>query len=299
MKNKKGFTLVELLAVIVLLGVLIGIAVPSVLGISKKVKEKMRDSKLDTIEVAIEQWAEDNKMNCYDLEDMQLKDLIPSYIKPDDKTSDDVKDPVDNKSLNEKQISDFVDVDKICGNFYIAEIGNYKASNEEIEQTEDHLESVWSNTSDKFKQYVSDHCEQSRGCSVSELINSSKISPADNLKSEDFEGLPDKTVQDDYYVNNHGIFRNRYQFSLDLYKSGKKYGNIKAYAIASNASTSIDRNLLKTPSGYHYVNYTCPSGGYINYSFEDDEYYLIVTGMKQNITCSIYFEPGIATSGGY
>ena len=38
MNNKKGFTLVELLAVIVILGVLTAIAVPSVLEISKKIK---------------------------------------------------------------------------------------------------------------------------------------------------------------------------------------------------------------------------------------------------------------------
>ena len=33
MKNKKGFTMVELLAVIVILGILMGVALPKVLGL--------------------------------------------------------------------------------------------------------------------------------------------------------------------------------------------------------------------------------------------------------------------------
>ena len=38
MKNKKGFTLVELLAVIIILGVLLMIAVPAVQNVIKKTK---------------------------------------------------------------------------------------------------------------------------------------------------------------------------------------------------------------------------------------------------------------------
>ena len=40
--NKKGFTLVELLAVIVVLGLIIAIAVPSINAISIKIKENMQ-----------------------------------------------------------------------------------------------------------------------------------------------------------------------------------------------------------------------------------------------------------------
>ena len=51
MKNK-GFTLVELLAVLVILGLLITLAVPNILGVSKNVKEKSYQTKIDIIENA-------------------------------------------------------------------------------------------------------------------------------------------------------------------------------------------------------------------------------------------------------
>ena len=39
MDNKKGFTLVELLATITILGILLGIAIPSVMGYMNRGKE--------------------------------------------------------------------------------------------------------------------------------------------------------------------------------------------------------------------------------------------------------------------
>ncbi len=50
--NKKGFTLVELLAVIGVLAILMTIAVPGILSISNKMKERGLNSKLEAIEEA-------------------------------------------------------------------------------------------------------------------------------------------------------------------------------------------------------------------------------------------------------
>ena len=47
--NNKGFTLVELLGVVVLLAVITTIAVPSIMSISHNIKEKMLETKLDLI----------------------------------------------------------------------------------------------------------------------------------------------------------------------------------------------------------------------------------------------------------
>lgn len=60
MMNKKGFTLVELLAVIVLLGLIALIAAPAITGIIKKSKESLSESQKQSIEMSAKNWATDN-----------------------------------------------------------------------------------------------------------------------------------------------------------------------------------------------------------------------------------------------
>lgn len=52
--NKKGFTLVELLAVLVILGIVIGIAVPSMGGVMNKSKQKSEDAFVETLKDAMD-----------------------------------------------------------------------------------------------------------------------------------------------------------------------------------------------------------------------------------------------------
>lgn len=106
MNNKKGFTLVELLAVIVILGVLTAIAVPSVLGISKKIKTDMYESKKKTVEVALELWADDNKSSCIkNIDSLTVKNLIEdNYLKADDKNNSSFTNPTNGDNLYEKNV---------------------------------------------------------------------------------------------------------------------------------------------------------------------------------------------------
>ena len=61
---KKGFTLVELLAVIVILSLLMAIAIPSTMAISAKIKLRLLNDKLTYAEKAAVLWGQDHK-NCF------------------------------------------------------------------------------------------------------------------------------------------------------------------------------------------------------------------------------------------
>ena len=129
--NKKGFTLVEVLAVIVLLGLLVGIAVPNILRSQTKAKEKTLATKVKNIERAAVLWGQDNKAdvldgnsctgtfktssNCEKAKELFVKDLIPNYIKADDGTN--IKNPVSNKSMNDCKITVYTKYGKIYATY--------------------------------------------------------------------------------------------------------------------------------------------------------------------------------------
>ena len=76
--NKNGFTLVELISVIVLLGLLMVIAVPNALNLSKKVKEKSYNTKIDLIEQAANNYGQTNISLVR--RGVSLKDTTRSYV---------------------------------------------------------------------------------------------------------------------------------------------------------------------------------------------------------------------------
>lgn len=59
--KKNGFTLVELLVVIIILGLLMAIAVPSAMSLAGKVKGKAYDTKIELIEKAAQTFGQSNK----------------------------------------------------------------------------------------------------------------------------------------------------------------------------------------------------------------------------------------------
>ena len=60
-KRIKGFTLVELLAVIVILSLLLLLAVTTVSSQFKNSKDDLYDTQLNNIKLAAEMWGSDNK----------------------------------------------------------------------------------------------------------------------------------------------------------------------------------------------------------------------------------------------
>lgn len=92
--NKKGFTLVELLAVIIILSIIVIIAIPSIMGISKSIKENMYNKKIAIIEEAAILYGQDNRRDInlseqkyntsYNCINIKVNKLLPVYLDSDD-----------------------------------------------------------------------------------------------------------------------------------------------------------------------------------------------------------------------
>lgn len=117
--DNKGFTIVELIAVMAVLVLLIVLVVPAINGSSNKTKAKIYQSKVEMIEKAAIIYGQDNykiitttgnKQTIDEVEyrtfTVKVKDLIPEYYTADNNTEGSlVIDPRDNtKFLDEKEV---------------------------------------------------------------------------------------------------------------------------------------------------------------------------------------------------
>ena len=94
MKNKKGFTLIELIAVLVVLSILIASSVAVFINIRNSVLRKEKNNLITYLETKAIEYANETNVTAVSVEDL----IKIGLIKPDDET--DIYDPVTRESMN-------------------------------------------------------------------------------------------------------------------------------------------------------------------------------------------------------
>lgn len=121
--NNKGFTLVEILAVLVLLGIIIIIVAPNISKSNDSTKKKLLDNKINQIKKVAVTYGQDYKNefenectidgNKYDCIEIKVSDLIANnYINAEDE-SNNIINPYNNKILNNCEIQIYKKYGKI------------------------------------------------------------------------------------------------------------------------------------------------------------------------------------------
>ena len=128
MQKKNGFTLVELLATIVILAVLALIAIPNVSSLVQKSKTNMFCKKVESIEAAAKYYAQDYLSDLATTDGTVVANKIPirflvekGYLKKDKENctlgTNCVNDPRDNSSLDNNYIDIYSENNRLYGRY--------------------------------------------------------------------------------------------------------------------------------------------------------------------------------------
>ncbi|MGN1000750.1 MAG: Tfp pilus assembly protein FimT/FimU [Bacilli bacterium] len=224
--NKKGFTLTELLATLIILGVIIAIAVPSYNNLSKRFEKEYYDKLEDSVLAAAKTYWKDNS-------DERPKEYLESnhiYL----------RDLVDNKYID--SVNEYKDKDSKISK-------NYTSGYALIIKDKDKYDyAVCLNGS---QEATSDSSDKEKYCDEAWLDN-------ENITKCDENSCPNKDLiylyYDPYYLNNKEN-QNNIREALGFYPNYKKFNNDKIvlkeitlndYKIYPKNITSINKRFLDT-----------------------------------------------------
>lgn len=290
MNNKKGFTLVELLAVIVILGVLTAIAVPSVLEISKKIKTDMYDSKIKTIEVAAELWADDHKSDCLSqINTLQVGQLIPDYLKADD-NSGNFNSPTDGTSLKGKSLND-LGINVACPKSSEIIITDLESYNKRISQELTYNSIGWNELTDGVKKIEDCKSNPDR---ISLYCASLVCTKCSSFSKESFKASNAGGTYDQYRIRKIGknleVYRALYNVKIGIWLDG----NFKKYVTTSGQTTDNDNAseyISNIGARGYQITAKDDACSIISYDEENDELDWITSGtLTEDLVCDIFFE---------
>ena len=107
-KRIKGFTLVELLAVIVILSLLLLLAVTTVSSQFKNSKDELYDTQLNNVKLAAEMWGSDNKVKLNSISD--CVSLTLGYLKDEGYVDANIKNTYTKELFKDDEV--FVNITK-------------------------------------------------------------------------------------------------------------------------------------------------------------------------------------------
>ena len=113
--NKKGFTLMELLAVIIILGIISTIGLVSVASVRRKANDGMFRDKLDFVIAGAKNWGEENKNIVYNsnstIEETVGELIAGGFIESDDNNQ--IIYDNDKTSINELEVKIFINYNRV------------------------------------------------------------------------------------------------------------------------------------------------------------------------------------------
>ena len=286
MNNKKGFTLV----VIVILGVLTAISVPSVLGISKKIKTDMYESKIKTIEVAAELWADDHKSDCLSqINTLQVGQLIPDYLKADD-NSGNFNSPTDGTSLKGKSLND-LGINVACPKSSEIIITDLESYNKRISQELTYNSIGWNELTDGVKKIEDCKSNPDR---ISLYCASLVCTKCSSFSKESFKASNAGGTYDQYRIRKIGknleVYRALYNVKIGIWLDG----NFKKYVTTSGQTTDNDNAseyISNIGARGYQITAKDDACSIISYDEENDELDWITSGtLTEDLVCDIFFE---------